>query len=71
MERRVPHGPRERRGSPHGREPRRAGRGHEWFHKYGYKLNVGYAHEEGYSEHSTIRQLANSDSFGELAYDVY
>jgi hypothetical protein len=44
---------------------------HEWFHKYGCKLDVGYAHEEGYREHSTLRQLLNSDSFGEFAYDVY
>jgi len=43
---------------------------HEWFHKYLCKLDVGYEHEEGYEEHSTIRHLLNADSFGEFVYDV-
>lgn len=43
---------------------------HEWFHKYGCKLDVGYDHEEGYEGHSTLRHLLNADSFGEFVYDV-
>lgn len=43
---------------------------HEWFHKYLCKLDVGYEHEEGYEDQSTIRHLTNADSFGELVYDV-
>jgi hypothetical protein len=44
---------------------------HEWFHKYRCKLDVGYAHEEGYESHSTLRQLANADSFAEFAQEIY
>jgi hypothetical protein len=43
---------------------------HEWFHKYGCKLDVGYSHEEGYGSNSTLRQLVNADSFGEFVSDV-
>ncbi len=43
---------------------------HEWFHKYGCKLDVGYSHEDDYGEHSTFRQLLNADSFGEFIHDV-
>lgn len=43
---------------------------HEWFHKYACKFDVGYDHEEGYSEQSTARHLLNADSFGEFVEDV-
>jgi hypothetical protein len=43
---------------------------HEWFHKYLCKLDVGYEHEDGYEDQSTLRHLTNADSFGELVYDV-
>ena len=43
---------------------------HEWTHKYLCKLDVGYEHEEGYEDQSTIRHLANADSFGEFVFDV-
>lgn len=43
---------------------------HEWFHKYGCKLDVGYSHEDDYGEHSTFRQLLNADSFGEYIEDI-
>jgi hypothetical protein len=31
---------------------------------------VGYEWEEGYADASTIRQLANSDPYGMLCFDV-
>jgi hypothetical protein len=43
---------------------------HEWMHRYACKLDVGYEWEEGYANASTIRQLANSDPYGMLCFDV-
>jgi hypothetical protein len=43
---------------------------HEWMHRYACKLDVGYEWEEGYADASTIRQLANSDPYGMLCFDV-
>ena len=37
---------------------------------YERKLDVGYEWEEGYADASTIRQLANSDPYGMLCFDV-
>jgi hypothetical protein len=39
-------------------------------HRYACKLDVGYEWEEGYADASTIRQLANSDPYGMLCFDV-
>ena len=38
--------------------------------KYAGKLDVAYDWEEGYADASTIRQLANSDPYGMLCFDV-
>ena len=43
---------------------------HEWMHRYACKLDVGYEWEKGYADALTIRQLANSDPYGMLCFDV-
>jgi len=43
---------------------------HEWVHKYGCNLDLGYEHEKDYGSNSTITQLGNADSFANLVRDV-
>jgi hypothetical protein len=43
---------------------------HEWVHKYGCNLDLGYEHESDYSGNSTFTQLMNADSFANFVRDV-
>lgn len=43
---------------------------HEWLHRYDCRLDVGYEHSEGYSEHGTLRSLANADSMAHFVISV-
>jgi hypothetical protein len=43
---------------------------HEWFHKYGCNLDLGYESESEYSKSGTLRQSLNADSFANFVRDV-
>jgi hypothetical protein len=43
---------------------------HEWVHKYGCNFDLGYEHENDYSQNSTFTQLLNADSFSSFVRDV-
>ncbi len=43
---------------------------HEWVHKYGCNLDLGYEGETSYSNNSTVTQLINADSFAQFAKDA-
>lgn len=43
---------------------------HEWVHKYGCNLELGYSHEADYSDQWTITVLLNADPFAVSVQDV-
>ena len=43
---------------------------HEWFHRYGCHLDLGYHSEKAGAGHGTARSIANADSWARFATDV-
>jgi outer membrane biosynthesis protein TonB len=44
---------------------------HEGAHLFCWKLDLGYAHEKGYVNHSTFRALLNADPYAELVNQIF